>query len=472
MLGNTYTNFLKMLDFSEREIALLASDWQMAAQAVGLSEDDIVFAMKEWIPQNWDLRFRGVRKCIGAYIKEFIEIAKIKQYRCEGVKLIYGTSPSQPICFRAVKLSGGDKVYVGYPDFLLAIILNAFFKKLHQLYGNEMYLSDRCRHCTLNRTRVNAVLDDVIPNPDLIWTWGFFCDEAPKTEELMNCLTHKKWNYIISRMPHDVANGEREDEDSSRVAYLAEQFREGHKQIFLKTGIKVTNREMLAALKETSAYTHKIDELTRLVSNTDPQPIGGNELALFGTSTSMNFNIGFAPFEEATECMLAEVKELIAKKEGILPKGSPKLGCHFTPLCVPWVDRTFLKNGVSLSFSSHVSFSKKHFLPLSFADPYMIAAQLWLRNANSVNLGYHVELMAEMLQEYDIDGMLYGFFSFDRWLGPQPMTLKMIEEKSSVHHFYVEGDFWDDRNYKQTDRAGRIESIACFLKTKKLLLSE
>jgi hypothetical protein len=96
-------------------------------------------------------------------------------------------------------------------------------------------------------------------------------------------------------------------------------------------------------------------------------------------------------------------------------------------------------------------------------------AQLWLRHPNSVNLGYHIELMVEMLKEYDIDAMLYGFFSFDRWLGSyQSMTLKEIEEQTGVRHFYIEGDFWEDRNYKKTDRKGRIESIAYFLKSNKL----
>lgn len=45
----------------------------------------------------------------------------------------------------------------------------------------------------------------------------------------------------------------------------------------------------------------------------------------------------------------------------------------------------------------------------------------------------------------------------------------MIEEKSGVQHFYLEGDYWNDRNYKLEDREGRIESIAYFLRTRKML---
>ena len=69
--------------------------------------------------------------------------------------------------------------------------------------------------------------------------------------------------------------------------------------------------------------------------------------------------------------------------------------------------------------------------------------------------------------------MLYGFFTFDRWLGSnQNMILKRIEEETGIQHFYIEGDFWDDTNYKKSDRKGRIESISYFLKTKKLMTSK
>jgi hypothetical protein len=227
---------------------------------------------------------------------------------------------------------------------------------------------------------------------------------------------------------------------------------------------------MFAALKEYSNYTRKLDLLTRLITNSDPQPLGGNELALFGTTISLTFNSGLGHFEKALDCMIQEVQELIERGEGILPKGSPKMGCHFTPLCVPWVDRLFREKGVAVSFSSHVSFFKREFLPFHYTDPYKMAAQLWYRHPNSVNLGYHIELMSEMLREYRIDAMLYGFFTFDRWLGSyQSMTLEAIEKESGIRHFYIEGDFWEDRNYKKVDRKGRIESIAYFLKANKMI---
>ena len=465
--------FLEMWDFTEDEIRELYPYWQNVVDFIGLTDTDIEFAMNEWIPQHWDISLEGVRMCIGAYIRELIEIGKLNEYRDSGIKIVYGVSPSPIPCYRAIKMAGGEKVAVMYPDFLMSIVLGGFFNKLSLLSEDDSLLSERCRHCALNRARVNSSIRKIIPAPDVIWTWKLFCDEAAKTEELIRCLTDNQWNYIVSGLPHDAGLGEKEDKDSKRIAYLATQLKEGHRDIGKITGVDIENKHMYAALKEYSEYTRKLDQLTRLVSNTDPQPIGGNELALLGTTISLTFNSGLDYFKKAVDKMIEEVEVRIDAGEGILPKGSPKMGCHFTPLCVPWVDRLFRENGVAISFSSHISFFKGSFLPFDYGDPYGMATQLWLRHPNSVNLGYHIELMVELLEEYNIDAMLYGFFSFDRWLGSyQSMTLKEIEEKSKIRHFYIEGDFWEDRNYKKIDRKGRIESIAYFLKSNKMFADE
>jgi len=468
-----YNRFLDMLDFSKQEISQLLSDFENATKKVGLEREDVKYAMNTWIPQNWDITMKGVRLCIGAYIREFIDISKINEYKKDGIKVIYGMSPSQASLFQAIKISGQDKVFVGYPDFLYSIVVGGFFNRIDLLNDNEENLSIRCRHCSLNRVRMNSAIEGIIPAPDVIWSWGFYCDEAPKTEELISILSDKKWEYIISRMPHDVYIGDEEDKNKDRVEYLAEQFKYAHGEIENITGIEIKNKDMYNTLIENSKYTRKLDKLTRLVSNNDPQPMGGNELALFGTTNSMTFNTGYTFFIEALDTIIEEVKKRISEKIGILPVGSPKLGCHFTPICVPWVERTFLENGVSISFSSNLSFSKINFQPFDYIDPYMMAAQIWLRTASSVNSGYQIKLMSEMISEYDVDGMLYGFFTFDRWLGSnQNMILKRIEEETDVHHFYIEGDFWDDTNFKKSDRKGIIQSISYFLKTKKLMSSK
>jgi len=464
-----YKDFLKLISFSDDEIEALLPDWFFVSKSIGLEEKDIKFAVNEWIPKYWDLSLQGVRLCMGAYIRELIDIIKIPEYQSKGVKTVYGMLPSPPICYRAIKLSGKENVYVGFPNLLISLILGAFFNKAAAFSRNDTYMSSSCRHCVFNRSRVNTRLDNIIPKPDAVWSCDFLCDEAPKTEELIRCITGQKWNYIISTMPHDGNSDEIEDENEARVHYMAQQIKYGHEQIERFTGIHIEKKDMVNAFTESTKYMRKLDKLTAMVAMSDPQPIGGNELTLFSISVSMSFNTGLVHLNKAIDTIIDEVEDRINKGMGILPKGSPKLGCHFIPFCEPWVDRAFLENGVCLSFSTFFASVKKN-NKITTLDPYKIVSKLWLQNSQVVNMGYEAELVSKILLKYHPDGMLYGFFSFDRWLGThQKMMLKIVEEKTNIQHFYIESEFWDDERYKLDDRIGRIENIAYLLKTKKIL---
>ena len=98
----------------------------------------------------------------------------------------------------------------------------------------------------------------------------------------------------------------------------------------------------------------------------------------------------------------------------------------------------------------------------------MAIAEQWLRMPLGQNMGYEVASMIDKVNTYKPDGMLMGFFDFDRWLGAhQKMAAKLVEESTGVPHFYMESDFWDDRDYSPEALRTRIESISQVLKMKK-----
>ena len=47
----------------------------------------------------------------------------------------------------------------------------------------------------------------------------------------------------------------------------------------------------------------------------------------------------------------------------------------------------------------------------------------------TVNVGYKADQVCERLLKYKFDGLLLGFFDFDRWLGSDnKMLARMVEE--------------------------------------------
>ena len=74
----------------------------------------------------------------------------------------------------------------------------------------------------------------------------------------------------------------------------------------------------------------------------------------------------------------------------------------------------------------------------------------------------------EKVLSSNIDGIYMGFFDFDRWLGAhQKMLAEVIEEKTGIPHFYIEADYWDDRDYGEESLRTRIESICQILHMRK-----
>ena len=120
----------------------------------------------------------------------------------------------------------------------------------------------------------------------------------------------------------------------------------------------------------------------------------------------------------------AEVEDRIRCGVGNLPKGAPKLACHFAPLNVPWVDRTFRDNGVNLSLgrvfplASWMEEAIKH-----DDDPYIAAARMCLMWPDAVNMKNEAEIVIRLFEHYSFDGALFGFYDFDRWIGALQKTM-------------------------------------------------
>ena len=119
--------FLELIGFEGEEVDEFMPRWRETAEALRLTDDKIAYAVDTFIPENWDIKYRGVRKLIGAYVREATEVCHTPTYKKEGVKIVYGILPAIANYYYAVKEAGGDKVFISFPDHVLVNILNSFF---------------------------------------------------------------------------------------------------------------------------------------------------------------------------------------------------------------------------------------------------------------------------------------------------------------------------------------------------------
>jgi benzoyl-CoA reductase/2-hydroxyglutaryl-CoA dehydratase subunit BcrC/BadD/HgdB len=468
MPKDVYEAFLRLAGFEEDEMGKFLPEWRKASAKIHLSEDDIKFATEQWIPAYFDIKLEGIRKSIGSVIKEIIDLTKANEYKTQGIKIVYGIMPASLHYYYALKQTAPDKVYVTFPDASLAFGLNMLFHKLNPFLeeAERNGISYGCRHCALNKTRYAARRFGVIPSPDISWIWGFVCDEAPKTDEFIRLYHDPQWKTYITRIPHDQPLGTVEDEVGWRVEYLAAQMKDGFEAVQKALGIQVREEKITEVRLSWRRYAGKLEELNKLVM-ADPQPIGGVSIRLLGQPLGLPFNTGRESMEDALDITLREVKGRVNKKEGILPAGAPKLMAWMVPANIPWVAKMFEENGVG--YQSYM-FSKKQLAPPTYQDPYLATAESWLRMGTgaSSNPGYEAAQLCEKLEEYGADGVVFGFWDFDRWLGSSHRLLaKLVEEKTKLPVFYIEGDGWEDRDYSPEALRTRIESICEIVKMRK-----
>lgn len=465
MSENIHREFLRMLGWEGDALESFLPDWLGAAAFLGLTDDDVRYSVTDWIPTYWDLSLRGIRLCIGACIREIAETAKLGRHLTEGKRLLYSNMPASPVCIRANKLAGGGQLHISYPDFLISTVLSAFFNKTYGGTQAGSCMDPVCRHCGMNCVRADASRDGTIPPPTVTWNWGLHCNEAPKTEELIGCLKGTDWHDVFITLPHDAPLGDVEADDMERVRYLAEEIRIGQRQVTAFTGIEVGPGDLSAAMADYLGYLRRLERLSDMVVTADPQPITGNELTLFGICLQMVFDTGYDYLNEAIDTVTEEAAERIARGCGSLPKGAPKLACHFNPLNVPWVDKAFRDNGVSLSVGRIFPLAGTMSRYLDGGDIYVAIARQCLATPDAVNMRDEARIVSELLSRYPVDGALYGFFAFDRWVGAlQKTMIQIVEESTGIPHFYLEGDFWDGTRCGLEDRMAIVRSICNCLK--------
>jgi len=469
MTKDIYEDFLRLTGFEEDEMPEYLPEWRRASEKLGLTEEDIKFATEKHLPAHFAVELEGIRKLLGCFVKETIDLTKVNEYKERGKKVVYGILPAALHFYYALKLTAADKVVVSFPDIFLTLVMNGFFHKLAP-YLEEAERSGipyGCRHCALNKTRYAARRLRIIPSPDINWIWGFVCDEGPKTDEFIRIYHDPEWKTYITRLPHDQPMGTVEDEVIDRVEYLAAQMRDGFEAAQKEIGIKVPEEKITEVIGIWQRYAAKVSELALLMS-ADPQPLGAVSGRLFWEGLFTPLNTGIESMERALDIILKEIKQRVKNKEGILPEGAPKLLIYSLHPTVPWVAKIFEENGVGIPLSEFFILTKKQLQPSKFEDPYMIAAESWLRTSGMVNPGYQAEQICEKLETHKFDGMVFGFMDFDRWLGSSHRLLaKMVEEKTKLPVFYIEGDNWDDRDYSPEALRTRIESICEIMKMRK-----
>lgn len=465
-----YREFLEYFEIKGEKLEQVMPDWIEACKRLELTPEDLHYSINEWIPKHYQVQYKGLRMVMGAIILEAIDHTKLPEYKAAGVKLVYGVLPANIVTYLSVKLAGGDKVFVSFPDCVMMMFNQMFFARGGKYFevAEQAGMTYGARHCALNKMRVGVRLSGLVPTPDVDWAWGTVCDEATKIDEYINCLYDEDWKVVVTRIPHDTSKGENQWEMDQYVQLYSKELKRSMEEVEKILGFKVTNEHMAAAIKTMNENISTTMKIITSVSMADPQPLCGSSLLLLGCPKTFPFNTGFEFYKQGVDTLYEELQADIEAGRGAYPKGAPKVAFYFLPWALPWLDTLFRENGVATGFSMTTSPSARLMAPSKYTDPYDQTAEAWLKS--NYTLGCHVETddwiaKVKMLKP---DAYISGFLDYDRWIGTlhKQMT-KKVEEACGIPSFYIEGDYYDGRDYSEEALRTRIESICQIIKADK-----
>jgi len=211
------SDFLSLCGFEPEEIKKEERRIERAFSLIEIEDEDIDRA-KVKIKKYLDMELLGMRKVLGLWLKELVDMMLARE---EGKKVVYVSYPPIPQMVAALALTSDD-IYCASPDIVLSNTLNLMFDKIIPVLetAEQNGLGPGLAFCSYLQTRFGAIVKGIIPRPDLLIPSCFLCDLTPATDQLLHELYDIPVAYIDNLIDE---KGERwpDDINPRKVKYFS-----------------------------------------------------------------------------------------------------------------------------------------------------------------------------------------------------------------------------------------------------------
>jgi benzoyl-CoA reductase/2-hydroxyglutaryl-CoA dehydratase subunit BcrC/BadD/HgdB len=296
--------------------------------------------------------------------------------------------------------------------------------------------------CSFHRASLGALFNEYLPEPDILLTTSYYCDQKAKTNELFSLLSGKEAYFLYA--PSEI------NKDS--IAYVEKQLRQiasrleeiaGHKldEGRLKEAIRSSNRARQSRLKLMELQKHR------------PAPWGGgtligysiNGLIFTGTETMEKLNNAF-------------IRDLEAKISG----GEPSLENHrlywfaWLPVYKNNLFELLEVRGIGMPLCETL---RVFWDEIDEDNPFEGLALKCLRNLFVGPASRRLDGIDSIIDEYSIDGALLFATPACRHANAAHRFLKDSLAERGIPFLLLDMDISDPRSYSPEQIKVRIESF-------------
>jgi len=455
-----WKTLFEMCGFSQDELNREKPRIEKTLDKLGITEEDIKRGEKR-VREFFEIELEGVRKLLRIHMQGLINLILARE---EKSKVIYFEWPL-PVQIADAALLVADDIYIGAPAGILDMAMGQIFGKHAFLVeaGEETGMPPGGAHCALFQTEVGAIETGIVPLPDLFVTSSNFCEPPAAAISLL----HERYG-----VPYVICDGTTDSEwdlwpqvDTRPMKYFGAQLDKCMQEISRVIGKEITEEVKYQAFKTRATYALPGQQLFRLVAS-DPQPISQADASL----AYWLLNTPMPSMEESVDAvttLLAVVQQRVARGEGIIAKGAPRV--HFTLNCA--VDPTVVKMieqkdvSVALLFWNILPMVSNYRIPVNTGGEKIASAFMKVGGFSSTS-GL-ITQFKEYIKEFNLDGVIICYSYSCRGYSIMPHIARDSIRKLGLPAMVLEGDYYDNRNYNTEQMRTRIETFLEVLKMNK-----
>jgi len=463
-MADYYDELFKLCGFEDEEIEEERARIEKTFERLGIGPEDMETA-DSWVRQNHDVTLTGVRKLLGAWLKELIDLVLARD---DGKKIVYFGFPA--ILGPGLMLSASSEdVFVCAPDMVLDHTMGQIFNKLTPILeaGEANGLPPGHALCSLWQAKIGGVALGMIPVPDLALASSYYCDMGSKADDLVTAQFGVPIAYIDGVM--DSNWGEYPEYLPERVHYLGAQMNQALKKAEKVLDIEIVPDAWERSQKGSRAFVNNLLRLLDLMK-ADPVPVNVAELELLeglsGTSTGRGIREGV----KAMEILIHELEERVKAGTGATEKGAPRVmtwvGHCTDPRVTHLVEDAGLAVPLTLTLAwvggPPIKLKRTYATPGEKMADYELATGVYHGTDGAIK---RFEMGAKVMK---LDGFIMNYLYNCR---PDAIlshnTKRYLEEKTGLPVLALEIDAFDSRAYSAASMRTKVETFAEMLKAKK-----
>ena len=460
-MNKDYREYFDMLGFDPVEVEKELPRIKKAFAKLGVTTEDLRICQKR-LSEALDLSLVGVRKCLQVFFNETVNLVLAGE---EHEKILYTTLPGGGGGFVAATMVGHPEVYAQCVDMLTAVSLHPLFnKQIESLEAGEKYLPAGNVHCGGFRTLMGAMDLGIFAKPDLLLSWGIYCDEGPKASALIAEMNDIPIIYIDEYQ--DFQSDQPDKVPFPRhVEFVAGEMRKAYKEIGKVLGYEIPDDLVLQVMMESQPVHTDYGIIQQLMLECDPVPLSMQDcmyaFALNAVSCTPQNQILRL---DALKTLREEVEQRAKRGEGPVKKGSPRILETVPSFSDPTSNHIFQECGLQV-----VGTDMAMYPPEGAGDPdysgcsdfYTMYAKALLSTPAEAGVGVRKIVMSAVVKKYHLDGVLLDVTYTCRVGAADSQIMKnFIEKELGIPALIMEHDVYDPRFFTAGQVRTRIETFA------------